>query len=108
MKKFKVTVERTDTYEVEIDEKVIDKEFIDKEFIDNFKRYFYDIDSLQEHAENIAKMRARHHDNFIEGYGYLLVNDDKPWNVKDENVNKSINIKTVDEDYDVEAYSKEI
>lgn len=58
MKKFKVRVERVDEYEIEFDENVINKEFME-----DFKKYFYNFDTLEEHAEHIAQFRARFRDS---------------------------------------------
>lgn len=93
MKKFKVKVERVDEYVIEFDENVINKEFID-----NFKEYLYDFDTLEEHAEHIAQFRARFGERFIEGYGNVMVNGRVPFMVKEEEVEKGINIKVVSED----------
>lgn len=93
MKKFKVKVERVDEYVIEFDENVINKEFID-----SFKEYFYDFDTLEEHAEHIAQFRARFGERFIEGYGNVMVNGRVPFMVKEEEVEKGINIKVVSED----------
>ena len=93
MKKFRVKVERMDEYEIEIDENIINEEFIE-----NYKEYFSDIDTLEEHAENIAIFRARFGERFIEGYGNLMVNGRLPFMVKEKDVEKGINIKVISED----------
>ena len=95
MTKFKCTVTREDEYIIEIDENVFDEERMA-----HFKRYFYDFDTLEEHAEHIAQFRARfgEHD-FIEGYGIPLVNGKNPrWDNDESSLQKGINIVVVKED----------
>lgn len=103
MKKFKVRVERVDEYEIEFDEDIINKEFMK-----NYSEFFSDIDTLEEHAENIAVFRARHGERFIEGYGNPLVNGKLPFKEKD--VEKGININVISEDdfYDMYVEVEEI
>ena len=93
MRKFKVKVERIDEYEIELDENIINEEFME-----HYKEYFLDIDTLEEHAENIAIFRARFGERFIEGYGNPMVNGRLPFMEKEENVQKGINIKVINED----------
>ncbi len=93
MKKFKVRVDRVDEYEIEFDENIINKEYIE-----DFKKCFYSFDTLEEHAEHIAQFRARFGERFIEGYGNVMVNGRLPFMVKEEDVEKGINIKVVSED----------
>lgn len=93
MKRFKVRVERVDEYEIEFDERIINKEFME-----SFKEYFYDFDTLEEHAEHIAQFRARFGERFIEGYGNPMVNGRLPFMVKEEDAEKGINIKIISED----------
>lgn len=93
MRKFKVKVERIDEYEIHFDEGIINEEFMD-----SYKKFFSDIESLEEHAENIALMRARFGESFLEGYGNPMVNGRKPFMVKEEDVQKGINIKVISED----------
>jgi len=104
MKRFKTTVTRTDEYIIEIDENIIDEEWMK-----HFRRYFYDFDSFEEHAEHLAQSRARFEQSFFEGYGEVLINSKKSWNVKDENeVQKGINIIVKSEDQDCEVEVEEI
>lgn len=93
MRKFKVKVERVDEYEIEFDENIINEEFME-----SYKEYFSDIDTLEEHAENIAIFRARFGERHIEGYGNPMVNGRLPFMVKEEDVQKGINIKVISED----------
>lgn len=104
MKKFKATVTRIEEYIIEIDENIINEEWLN-----HFKRYFYDFYSYEEHAEHLAQYRARFEQSFIEGYGEVLINGKKSWNVKDENeVEKGINIIVKREDQDCEVEVEEI
>ena len=98
MAKFKVKVIREDEYEVEFDE----KEF-DNEFMEHFKNYFYDFDTLKEHAEHIAQFRARFGERFIEGYGLPKVNGERPFMAQinedvEKQVNYGLNINIISED----------
>lgn len=99
MRKFKVRVERVNDYEIEFDEDIINNEFIE-----SYKEYFSDIETLEEHAENIAIFRARFGEGFIEGYGNPMVNGRMPFMVKEENVEKGINIKIISEDNPNDIY----
>ena len=93
MKKFRVKVERVDEYEIEFDENIINQDFIR-----DYKEFFSDIETLEEHAENIAIFRARFGERFIEGYGNPMVNGRNPFMVKEEDVEKGINIRVISED----------
>jgi hypothetical protein len=103
VKKFEVEVTRTDKYIIEIDE-----EKFNQEWIDCWKNVFIDLDTLEEHAENIAVSRARFKSSFIEGYGIPLINGHKPPFIKNGAVEEGINIKLIDEDDDWYTTVKEI
>ncbi len=107
MKKFKTTVTRTDEYIIEFDENVINEEWMQ-----HFKRYFYDFDDLEEHAEHMAQYRARFGEGFIEGYGNVKVNGKIPWyalNDKNRESDESaINIQIISEDQNCEVEIEEI
>lgn len=103
MRKFKCVVTRVDEYEIEID----DKKF-NEEWMRNFKECMYDFDTYENHAEHIAQFRARFGCRFIEGYGTPLENSKKPFFVKDEEVEKGININIISEDNDCEVEVEEI
>ncbi len=65
----KFTVEVLTTVEVTIDDQKLDQEFMD-----DFSRYFYELDTLEEHACYLAQLEAREMigwDDFVEGYGDL-------------------------------------
>jgi len=86
----------TNEYEIEIDD-----EICDKKFIKDFKKYFYDFDTLEEHAEHLSQHRARFRQNFIEGYGVPLINGKKPLRYPeydDKEIAKGININIISED----------
>lgn len=104
MKKFKCTVTREDEYVIELDEKILDKAWMEW-----FKKYFYDFDDLQEHAEYIAQYAARFGSDFIEGYGIPLRNGERPIFVSEDKVlNKAININVITEDGYCEVDVEEI
>lgn len=95
MKRFECEVTRRDTYTIEIDETIMDEEWME-----HYSRYFYEYNSLEEHAENIAQARARFQNDFIEGYGTPLVNGKKPSFADEKSIQTGINIKVVSEDND--------
>ena len=104
MKKFKATVTRTDEYEIEIDETKLDEQWME-----DFRKVFYNFDTYEEHAEQIAQMRARFQESFIEGYGTPLVNHKKPWFADDKTeVEEAININIISEDNDCDVEIDEI
>lgn len=102
MKKFKVTVEREDEYIVEFDDS------INEEWMEEFRQFFYDIYSLEEHAEHIAQFRSRFGERFIEGYGRILENGKKPLFSSDDELNKAINIKVISEDDRISTNVEEV
>jgi hypothetical protein len=108
MRKFRCKVTRIDEYEVELDENIFNQEFIE-----HFKKYFFDYETLEEHAKHIAQFRARFGERFIEGYGIPKVNGKLPFiariNKKDlESVNHGLNINILNEDNDCEVEVEEI
>lgn len=104
MKKFKVKVVRTDEYIIEIDDTILNEQWMD-----DFRHVFFRFHEYDEHAEQIAMMRARFGEGFIEGYGNILVNGKKSWHITDENqVNQAINIKIISEDDEREIEVEEI
>jgi hypothetical protein len=72
-----------------------------EQWMDDFRQVFYDFDDLEDHAKHIAQYKARFDSQDIEGYGNVLVNGRKAWNVEGENANKAVNIVVVDEDDDI-------
>jgi hypothetical protein len=103
MKKFICEVVRTDKYIIEIDETKVDEKWLA-----NYREYFYDYHTLEQHAEHLAQHRARFAESFIEGYGIPLVDGKKPWNAEDNQVESGINIKIVSEDDDCDLWVSEI
>jgi hypothetical protein len=103
MKKFECTVTREDKYIIELDENVLNEEWMK-----DFRKVFFDFDGLDEHAEQIAQMRARFNRSFIEGYGVPLIDGEKPPFIKDEQVNKAINIVVISEDENCDVEVEEI
>lgn len=102
IKRFEVEVVRTDKYIIEIDEDVIDEKWMEE-----FRGFFYDFHTLEEHAKHIAQYRARFGNfnaGFIEGYGTPLLNGKKSWSKKNEKAHQpAINIQVVSEDNDIEV-----
>jgi hypothetical protein len=105
MKKFKAIVTRTDEYEIELDENQMNEEWMEE-----FRKVFYNFHSLKEHVEQIAQMRARFGDRFIEGYGYPLEDGVKSLScmMNKSEPNAAINIKIISEDDDCEVEIEEI
>lgn len=66
MRKFKCEVVTTNTYIVEIDENIINEEWMD-----HYSKYFYEIDTIREHAANVAWHRNSFRNYDFEGYGYV-------------------------------------
>jgi hypothetical protein len=108
MKRFKCEVTRVDEYIIEIDENVINQEYMD-----DWKKQFYKFDTLKEHAEHIAQLRARFpDDSFIEGYGKIKVNGKPPFSFNDKEIREdfedAINIQIVSEDRNCNVDVEEI
>jgi len=104
MKRFKTTVTRIDEYIIEIDDNELNEQWMD-----DFRHVFFPFYEYDEHAEQLAQMRARFGEGFIEGYGNVLIDGRKPWHITDENqVNKAINIKIISEDNDCDVEVEEI
>ncbi|MFS0855224.1 hypothetical protein [Paenibacillus taichungensis] len=106
MKKFKVEVTTTNTYEIEIDENVLNEERLQ-----DFRDTFYSFHSLKEHAVYLAEQRVRkaeRTDSFLEGYGKVRIKDygfdSKNW---DSPVD-GITINVIDEDEITETEVTEI
>jgi len=104
MKKFKCIVTREDEYIIEFDENEINEEWMT-----DFKKHFYNFDSLEEHAEHIAQFRSRFpDDSFIEGYGIPTVNGRRPVFADKDSVIKAINIKIISEDQNIDVEVEKI
>lgn len=98
MESFECQVVREDHYKVEFDESVLDEKWMA-----DFRNVFYDFHTLEEHADHIAKFRARFGRRFIDGYGIPLENGKKPYGVSDRDVNEAINIVVISEDQDIDV-----
>jgi hypothetical protein len=50
----------------------VDKSKFTQEFIDNFAKYFFELESIDQHIEHIAELAAKDRlDEFTEGYGQI-------------------------------------
>lgn len=116
MKKFHVTVTRTDEYIIEVDENIYNEEW--KEAFGNF---FWPIEHLKSIAEHLAIHQARNRNySFIEGYGDVTRNGKLPLsNDYDEKgdllpedkrrkPSPGLNIVIIDEDNEFETEVEEI
>lgn len=100
MKKFKCTVTKETTMEVEIDNSV----WTDEE-IAEWQKIFYNAENLKDIAGHIAKMKTEYEDGeFIEGFGIPLINGKKPYDyLKDNDITTSINICNQSSNIDVDV-----
>ena len=100
MKKFKCTVTKETTMEVEIDNAV----WTDEE-IAEWQKIFYNAENLKDIAGHIAKMKTEYEDGeFIEGFGIPLINGKKPYDyLKDNDITTSINICNQSSNIDVDV-----
>lgn len=92
MTKFRVTVSREDTYEIEIDESVWTEE--ERE---NFAQVFWPVEELEDVAKDIAcRLPVHSPGEFMEGYGVIRefddLNGDEKWSTK-ENIEASNSLK---------------
>lgn len=101
MKKYKVNVELSKEFEIEIDETKITKEVLD-----NFERYFYKLDEEDDRIKSLAndycRLRATGFEGSIEGYGYVLENGKLPngailQGLSIDDINSGINFKVIDD-----------
>jgi hypothetical protein len=106
MKKYKCKVTRVDEYEIEFDETKCNEAWMA-----DFRSVFFNFHDLEEHAEQIAQMRARYGADFIEGYGNILQNGAIPTSCMLTELNEAnhdININIISEDEDCEVEVEEI
>lgn len=91
MRKFKVNVEITKEYEIEIDETKITNEELEA-----WESVFYDLDieedKLASYVANYCELRANLGTGFIEGYGVVTEKGKKPYGVKDIEINEEMKI----------------
>lgn len=101
MKKFKCTVTRETTMEIEIDESIWTPETIRA-----WSKSFYDADDLNDVVEHVARLKSKYEDGeFIEGFGIPMIDGKKPYPyIEDNQIAKDINIcnQSVDTDVDME------
>ena len=106
-KKFEITVQRTDIYEIEIDPEVINDEWIK-----NFESYMWDIDEDCPHedlAKHIGQMRARFGSHqFIEGFGYIPAEHESVLEEEKESLAEGFKLKVISEDEEIEIDAREI
>ncbi len=100
IRKFKVEVVRTDVYEVEIDDTIFTEEFR-KEWAKSFTC----LDELEDVAKLICIKQMRDPNEHKEGFGYVNVDGELPWHLKNKTATKGLNIieLEVDENYTTEA-----
>ncbi|CAM4224319.1 hypothetical protein [Enterocloster bolteae] len=101
MKKFKCTVTRETTMEIEIDDSVWTPDAIRA-----WSKSFYDADDLKGVVEHVARLKSKYEDGeFIEGFGIPMIDGKKPYPyIEDNQMAKDINIcnQSVYSDIDVE------
>ena len=101
MKKFRCTVTKETTMEIEIDESVWTEEEIAE-----WQKHFYEANDLKAVVGHVASMKAEYEDgDFIEGFGIPMINGKKPYDfLNDDDITTSINIcnQSVDIDVDVD------
>lgn len=107
MAKFEITVHRTDTYEIEVDENVINEEWIN-----NFESYMWELDDDCPHedlAKHIGQMRARFGSHtFMEGFGYIPAEHEYVLASEKKSVADGFKLKVISEDEEIEIDSREI
>ena len=98
MKKFRCTVTKETTMEIEIDESVWTEEEIAE-----WQKHFYEAEDLKAVVEHVATMKSEYEDgDFIEGFGIPMINGKKPYDfLNDEDITTSINICDQSVDIDV-------
>lgn len=109
MRKFKVVVEITKEYEVEIDESKLSEEDLEA-----WESVFYDLDmeedKLTSYVSNYCEIRARLGNGFIEGYGVVLKKGEKAdgYFIEDKEVNDEIKILKADDEGCTDVHLKEL
>lgn len=96
--RFAVTVTRYTEVTVEIDTAKFGPEQIAE-----FRKHFYDIETLTEHAKHIAQYAVRFDSpDFLDGYGVVLYDGQKGYRHQEEE-DCGINIIVGDEDVEIEV-----
>ena len=106
MAKFEITVHRTDTYEIEVDENIINDEWIK-----NFESYMWDVDEDCPHedlAKHIGQMRARFGSHQLEGFGIIPVEGEYLTDKEKESLADGFMLKVVSEDDEIKIDAREI
>lgn len=107
MAKFEITVHRTDTYEIEVDENIVNDEWIK-----NFKSYMWDVDEGCPHedlAKHIGQMRARFGSHkFIAGFGYIPAEHEYVLDKEKKSLAQGFKMKVISEDDEIEIDAREI
>lgn len=107
MAKFEITVQRTDIYEIDVDEIIVNEEWIK-----NFESYMWNVDEEAPHedlAKHIAQMRARFgSDQFIEGFGYIPAEHEYVSADMHEHLAKGFKLKVLSEDDVIDIEVREI
>ncbi|GAA0347876.1 hypothetical protein GCM10008931_43960 [Oceanobacillus oncorhynchi subsp. oncorhynchi] len=103
MKTFECGVERYDKFRVILNESVFTEEWMEE-----FREFFFDYYTLEEHAQHIAQHRARFGRSFIEGYGVPLEDGQIPYWANKDLVNDGIDIVVLDEDNDIQVNTREV
>lgn len=100
MKKFRCTVTKETTMEIEIDDSIWTEQEIAE-----WQRHFYNAKNIKDVVQHIANLKVEYEDGeFIEGFGVPLINGKNPYNyLKDNDINKSINICNQSSDIDVDV-----
>lgn len=109
MKKYKVEVEITKEYEIEIDENLITEEMLD-----HFEKYFTKLneedDRYTSYVNEYCRLRAMLGERFIEGFGYAFEKGEIPFSAKFNNdkPNKGINLTSFDDEGDYYVNVREV
>lgn len=107
MAKFQITVNRTDIYEIEVDEKVINDKWIK-----HFESYMWDIDEdspYEELAAHIGQLRARFGSHeYFEGFGIIPVEGEYYTSKEENSLAEGFKMKVISEDEEIEVESREI
>lgn len=106
-KKFEITVQRTDIYEIEVDMDVINNKWIK-----HFESYMWDVDEDAPHedlAKHIGQMRARFGSHqFMEGFGIIPVDGEYLTNQEKESLAKGFKLTVISEDEEIEVDAREL
>lgn len=104
MKAFKCTVTRTDEYVITFDESKMTPEWMAE-----FAQTMYRFNSLEQHAEHLAQLRARFpREVSFEGYGVATVNKELPFRADPNDAVLGIDIEIVSEDDDIDVDVEEL